>query len=233
VSPVALVTGANRGIGLEICRQLADRDFEVILTARDEAKARAAAEELWAEGLDTVHPRVLDVASDASVERLRERVEQEFSELHALVNNAGVGLDFNRSVLEPDFDAIRATLETNTLGALRVASAFLPLVERSGAGRIVNVSSGMGGVAEMGGGSPGYRISKAGLNAVTRMLAAELAGTGILVNSACPGFVQTDMGGPDAPKTVAEGADTPVWLATLPDDGPTGGFFRNRRAISF
>ncbi len=230
---LALVTGANRGIGLEICRQLADRDYDVILTARGEEKARRAAEELWGEGLDTVHPRVLDVTSGASVRRLRETVEQEFGELHALVNNAGAGLDFHVSALEPDFDLIRATLETNTYGALRVAAAFVPLMRRAGGGRIVNVSSGMGGVASMGGGSPGYRISKAGLNAVTRMLATELDGTGILVNSACPGFVRTDMGGPAAPKSVAEGADTPVWLATLPDGGPTGGFFREREAIAF
>ena len=230
---VALVTGGNRGIGLEICRQLADRDHVVILTARDEGKAKRACEELWSEGLDTVHARQLDVTSDGSVQRTRSSIEQEFGELHALVNNAGVGLDFGQPALEPDFDAIRRTLETNAYGALRVAAAFVPLMRKSGGGRIVNVSSGMGGLTEMGGGSPGYRLSKAALNAVTRMLAVELSGTGILVNSACPGFVQTDMGGAGAPKTVAEGADTPVWLATLPDDGPTGGFFRNREAIGF
>ena len=230
---IALVTGANRGIGLEICRQLADRDYDVILTARDEAKARTACEELWAEGLDTVHARQLDVGSDASVQRLRASVEQEFGELHVLVNNAGVGLDFHGPALEPDFAKIRDTLETNTYGPLRLAAAFVPLMRRSGGGRIVNVSSGMGGLTEMGGGSPGYRLSKAGLNAVTRMLAVELSGSGILVNSACPGFVQTDMGGPGAPKTIAEGADTPVWLATLPDDGPTGGFFSERRPVAW
>lgn len=233
MSVVALVTGANRGIGLEISRQLADRDYEVVLTARDEAKAQAAAERLWEEGLDTVHPRVVDVASDGSVQRLRERVEQDFGSLDVLVNNAGVGLDFDASVLAPDFELIRRTMESNTYGALRMAAAFVPLLRRTRSGRIVNVSSGMGGLAEMGGGSPGYRLSKAALNAVTRMLSAELAGSGILVNSACPGFVATDMGGPNAPRSVAEGADTPVWLATLPDDGPTGGFFRDRQPIAF
>ena len=225
---VALVTGANRGIGLEICRQLADLDHEVLLTARDEAAARRAAEALWEEGLDTVHPRVLDVASDASVQRLRERVDAEHGRLDVLVNNAGVGLDFHVPALAADVELIRRTMEVNTYGALRTAAAFAHLLRRSPSGRIVNVSSGMGGVAEMDGGSPGYRISKAGLNAVTRMLASELAEDGVLVNSACPGYVQTDMGGPGAPRTVAEGADTPVWLATLPDGGPTGGFFRDR-----
>jgi NAD(P)-dependent dehydrogenase (short-subunit alcohol dehydrogenase family) len=230
---VALVTGANRGIGLEIARQLADRDIEVILTARDEEKAQRAAQSLWDEGLDTVHPRALDVSSDASARRLRERVEQDFGVIHVLVNNAGIGVDFGVPALGADLDKVRETMETNTYGALRVANCFVPLMKQAGWGRIVNVSSGMGGVAEMGGGSPGYRISKAGLNAVTRMLAVELEGTGILVNSACPGFVATDMGGAGAPKSVAEGADTPVWLATLPDGGPTGGFFRNREPAAF
>jgi NAD(P)-dependent dehydrogenase (short-subunit alcohol dehydrogenase family) len=230
---LVLVTGANRGIGLEICRQLADRDLDVLLTAREDERAHAAAQELWDEGLDTVHPRVLDVTSGADVQRLCERVEQEFGGLDVVVNNAGVGLDSRVPALEADLDVVRETIEVNCLSALRVAIAFAGMLRRSAHGRIVNVSSGMGGVTEMGGGSPGYRISKAGLNAVTRMLAAELRDEGVLVNSACPGFVRTDMGGPNARKSVAEGADTPVWLATLPDDGPTGGFFRNREPIAW
>jgi NAD(P)-dependent dehydrogenase (short-subunit alcohol dehydrogenase family) len=230
---VALVTGANRGIGLEICRQLADRDVDVLLCARTEDDARRAAGELWDQGLDTVHPRVLDVTSDGDARRVLERVRAEFGGLDVLVNNAGVGLDFHVPALEADLDAVRATLEVNALGPLRLAQRCAPLLRAGGHGRIVNVSSGMGGLTEMGGGSPGYRISKAALNAVTRMLAAELRADRVLVNSACPGFVRTDMGGPGATRSVAEGADTPVWLATLPDDGPTGGFFRDRAPIAF
>ena len=228
---LALVTGANRGIGLEICRQLADRDADVLLCARSEEAAHAAAQGLWDHGLDTVHPRVVDVTAGATVQRLRERVEQEFGELDVLVNNAGVLLDSGVPAVKADLDVVRRTLEVNLLGALCMAKAVAPLRRRSPHPRIVNVSSGMGALAGMGGGAPGYRISKAGLNAVTRMLAAELADDGVLVNSACPGFVETDMGGPGAPRSVEEGADTPVWLATLPDDGPTGGFFRDRRPI--
>src|SRR5882724_4329388 len=167
MATLALVTGGNRGIGLEICRQLArDHGAEVILCARDAAAAQAAAESL--EG--TVHPEVVDVAIDASVSELAARVKERFGRLDVLVNNAGAAIDgWDVSALEPDLDKIRASLEVNTYGALRMAAALAPLLEASGHGRIVNVSSGMGGITEMGGHSPGYRISKAGLNAVTRM----------------------------------------------------------------
>ena len=228
---VALVTGASRGIGLEISRQLADRDITVLLSARSKRAARQAAETLWDEGLDTVAPRALDVTSDASVQRLAGLVRAEFGVLDVLVNNAGVLLDSGTATLHADLDVVRRTLEVNTLGALRVAMAFAPLLRRSEHPRVVNVSSGMGSLAEMGPGAPGYRLSKAGLNAVTRMLAAELPEA--KVNSASPGVVRADMGGPSAPRSVAEGADTPVWLATLDDDGPTGGLFRDRRPIPF
>jgi NAD(P)-dependent dehydrogenase (short-subunit alcohol dehydrogenase family) len=228
---VALVTGANRGIGLEICRQLADRDIIVLLTARSDHAAQQAAQSLWDEGLDTVAPRALDVTNDASVRKLAALVAGEFGALDVLVNNAGVLLDEQTPALEADLDVVRRTLEVNMLGALRVTMAFAALLRQSAHPRIVNVSSGMGSVEEMGGGAPGYRLSKAGLNAVTRMLSAELPEA--KVNSACPGYVATDMGGPGAPRSVAEGADTPVWLATLDDDGPTGGFFRDRRPVRF
>jgi len=231
---VALVTGANRGIGLEIARQLADAGLEVVIGARDEAKARRAAEVLWDEGLDAVHPRVVDVAEGGSVRRLAERVARDLGRVDVLVNNAGVYLDRGQSALAPDLDVVRRTLETNTLGALRTAAAFVPGMRDRGYGRVVNVSSGMGALSDMGGGAPGYRLSKAGLNALTRMLQAELPpGTGVLVNSACPGWVRSDMGGTAAGRSLAEGADTPVWLATLPDDGPRGGFFRDREPIAF
>jgi NAD(P)-dependent dehydrogenase (short-subunit alcohol dehydrogenase family) len=228
---VALVTGANRGLGLEISRQLADRDITVLLTARSEHAAKRAAQSLWDEGLDTVAPRGLDVTSDASVQRLADLVKGEFGVLDVLVNNAGVYLDGGGAALDADLEVVRRSLEVNTIGALRVTMGFAPLLRASEHARVVNVSSGMGALNGMGPGAPGYRLSKAGLNVVTRMAAAELPGA--KVNSACPGYVATDMGGPSAPRSVAEGADTPVWLATLDDDGPTGGFFRDRRPIEW
>jgi NAD(P)-dependent dehydrogenase (short-subunit alcohol dehydrogenase family) len=228
--PVALVTGAARGIGREVARQLAERGYLVVLTARDQAKAAAAAEEIGGE----VVARQLDVADAASVEALAAGVSEDPGRLDVLVNNAGVVLDGGTAGAEPDFDLIQATLDTNFFGAYRVAAALLPLLRRSEHPRIVNVSSGMGGVTEMGGWVPGYRVSKAALNAMTRILSNELAGEGFLVNSACPGFVASDMGSQwGAKKSVPDGAAGIVWLATLPDDGPTGGFFRDGEPIAF
>jgi NAD(P)-dependent dehydrogenase (short-subunit alcohol dehydrogenase family) len=226
--PIALVTGANRGIGHETARQLAERGYDVIVSARDAEKAREAAETIGG------RPLALDVSDPASIERAATAIGDDPGALDVLVNNAGIGADWGVSGTEPDFDAIQRTLDTNTLGAYRVAIAFLPLLRASGQPRIVNVSSGMGGLTEMGGWSPGYRISKAALNATTRILSAELGDTGFKVNSACPGLVNTDMGGQfGAKKSVEDGAAGIVWLATLPDDGPTGGFFRDGKPIAF
>ena len=231
--PIALVTGANRGLGRETARQLSARGYTVILAARDEAKARAAAEELSAEGGE-VRPLALDVSDPAGVDAAAARVAADPGQLDVLVNNAGIGSDFGVAGVEPDFDAIQCALDTNFFGAYRLTVALLPLLRHSAHPRIVNVSSGMGGVAEMGGWSPGYRVSKASLNAMTRILATELKDDRFLVNSACPGFVATDMGGPlGAQKPVEDGAAGIVWLATLPDDGPTGGFFRDGRPVAF
>ena len=231
--PIALVTGANRGLGRETARQLAGKGYTVILTARDPEKAEAAAAELAADGGD-VRPLALDVSDPASIDAAAARVAEDPGALDVLVNNAGVGTDFGVSGVEPDFDAIQRALETNFYGAYRLTVGLLPLLRKSKSPRIVNVSSGMGGVNEMGGWSPGYRVSKASLNAMTRILATELADAGFLVNSACPGFVATDMGGPmGAQKSVEDGASGIVWLATLPDDGPTGGFFRDGKPIIF
>jgi NAD(P)-dependent dehydrogenase (short-subunit alcohol dehydrogenase family) len=227
---VALVTGAARGIGKEVARQLAERGYRVVLTARDEAKAAAAAEEIAGE----VTPLALDVADPASVQAMAAAVGRDPGRLDVLVNNAGVVLDGGTAGAEPDFDAIQATLDTNFFGAYRVTAALLPLLRRSEHPRIVNVSSGMGGVAEMGGWVPGYRVSKAALNAMTRILSTELAGDRFLVNSACPGFVASDMGSQwGAKKSVPDGAAGVVWLATLPDGGPTGGFFRDGEPVAF
>ena len=224
---VALVSGGNRGIGLEIVRQLAGRGITVILGSRDEEQGRAAAEGLPG----AVVVRQLDVADEKSVDRLGASIEEEFGRLDILVNNAGISNDDGQRGVSADLDRVREALDANLFGAWRLCELAIPLMQRHGYGRIVNVSSGMGALEDMGGGSPGYRVSKAALNALTRILASELRGSGILVNSVCPGWVQTDMGSTRAPRPVEEGADTPVWAATLSKAGPTGGFFRDRRPI--
>ena len=226
--PVALVTGANRGIGHEVARQLREKGYEVIISARDRAKAEEAAGEVDGRPLE------LDVSDAGSIERAVGAVSDDPRRLDVLVNNAGIGPDFGVAGADPDFQAIQQTLDTNFFGAYRLTVALLPLLRGSEHPRVVNVSSGMGGVSEMGGWSPGYRVSKAALNSMTRILSAELKDEGVLVNSACPGFVATDMGGQfGAKKSVGDGASGVVWLATLPDDGPTGGFFRDGKPIAF
>ncbi len=224
---LALVSGGNRGIGLEIVRRLAERGIKVILGSRDEEEGQAAAEGLSGD----VVVRQLDVAAAESVDRLTSSVEEEFGRLDILVNNAGILNDEDQRGVDADLDSVREALEANLFGAWRLCEAFIPLMQRHGYGRIVNISSGLGALEHMGGGSPAYRVSKAALNALTRILASELEGSGILVNSVSPGWVQTDMGGSEASRSVEEGADTPVWAATLPNDGPTGGFFRDRQQI--
>src|SRR5215212_8936322 len=214
---VALVSGGNRGIGLEIVRQLAEMGTTVILGSRDEEQGQAAAEGLSGD----VVVKQLDVADEKSIDRLASFVEDELGRLDILVNNAGIANDRDRRGVDADLDRVREALEANLFGAWRLCEVFVPLMQRHGYGRIVNISSGMGALNDMGGGSPAYRVSKTALNALTR----------ILVNSVCPGWVRTEMGGQGASRSVEEGADTPVWAATLPNNGPTGGFFRDRRRI--
>lgn len=226
----AVISGANRGIGFEVARQLAGEGYRVILGARDEEKGRQAADALTGDGLAT-EARPLDVADSSSIESFARTLEQDPGRVDVLVNNAGVIGDTSRRGSEPDLEEVRRTLEVNLLGAWALTAALIPLMRRAGGGRIVNVSSGMGQLSDMGGGAPSYRLSKTGLNVMTRILATELEEDGIKVNSACPGWVRTDMGGSGASRSVEEGADTPVWLATLPDDGPSGGFFRSREPI--
>jgi NAD(P)-dependent dehydrogenase (short-subunit alcohol dehydrogenase family) len=228
VERVALVSGGNRGIGLQVVAELAELGHRVVLGSRDLARGEQAARELG----DGVVARQLDVTDEESIRRCIEWIAGEYGRLDILVNNAAItGGGWSTSALDVDLDQVRQTLETNLFGAWRLTQAALPLMRKHGYGRIVNVSSGMGQLSDMGGRSPSYRLSKTGLNALTRILTAELDGENILVNSCCPGWVRTDMGGRSAPRSVEEGADTPVWLATLPDDGPRGGFFRNREAI--
>jgi NAD(P)-dependent dehydrogenase (short-subunit alcohol dehydrogenase family) len=230
---VALVTGASRGIGKEVARQLGARGYGVLVSARKGEDAAAVASEL-ADGGGSFAPVTLDVADPRSIAAASEQLHANPGVLDVLVNNAGIGSDFGVAGTDPDFDAIQRALDTNFFGAYRVTIALLDLLRASEHPRIVNVSSGMGGVAEMGGWTPGYRVSKASMNAMTRILSTELSGEGFRINSACPGFVNTDMGGPmGATKTVQDGAAGIVWLATLPDDGPTGGFFRDGKPIAF
>src|SRR6185295_5780827 len=216
----------------EICRQLAARGgIHVVLTARDGQKGAAAAKKLVAEGL-AMECRELDVTSEESIKAFAAWLTGTHGRCDILVNNAGILADPRGSrFLDSKLDTYRETLETNLLGALALAQALVPLMKKNRAGRIVNVSSGQGQLSDMGAGSPAYRISKTALNALTRILSAELSANGILVNSMCPGWVRTGMGGSGAPRTPGEGADTAVWLATLPEGGPSGGFFRDRKPI--
>jgi NAD(P)-dependent dehydrogenase (short-subunit alcohol dehydrogenase family) len=232
---IAVVTGANRGLGLETCRQLARRGISVILTSRAQDRGETAAAQLRSEGLE-VRFRVLDVTDASAVGALGTYLRSEFGRLDILVNNAGVFTDpydpadpDPASVFNADLDTIRRALETNTFGALRLAQVLIPLM--NGRGNVVNVSSGMGQLSDMNGCCPGYRLSKTALNAVTRIFADELRHTAIKVNSVCPGWVKTDMGGAGAERSVQEGAAGIVWAACLPADGPSGGFFRDGKPI--
>lgn len=232
---VALVTGANRGLGFEACRQLAKKDIKVILTSRDKAKGKAAAEKLQVEGLDVIdYP--LDVTSVERCALLTRFIQDRFGRLDILVNNAGVLLDDSESddsIFNLKISTLQKTLETNTFAPLVLCQALIPLMKERNYGRVVNVSSGAGQLHDMNTGYPSYRISKTALNAVTRIVANELKGTNILVNGVCPGWVKTDMGGENAPRTPEQGVDTIVWLATLPDNGPTSGFWRDRQPIDW
>jgi NAD(P)-dependent dehydrogenase (short-subunit alcohol dehydrogenase family) len=227
----ALVTGANRGIGLEVVRQLAGEGFTTVLGARDVDKGSAAAAALAGEGLD-VEARRLDVADSKSVRELSAGLDRDLGRLDVLVNNAAIHYDTSQRGVDADLGVVQEALETNLLGAWRTAQACLPLLRRSEHGRIVNVSSESGSLASMGAGAPAYSVSKAALNALTRVLAAELRPEGILVNSVCPGWVATDMGGPGG-RPVRDGAASVLWAVLLPDDGPSGGFFRDGRELDW
>lgn len=231
---IALVTGANRGIGLEIVRQLSRIGLIAVLASRDLEKGKAAAAALASEGLDA--PVVaLDVTDADSIRAAVAKVLGLFGRIDVLVNNAGILKEGfspeDASVLDVSSDLVNLTFLTNTVGPLRLIQATVPRMRERGYGRIVNLSSGAGQLAEMGSGFPAYRLSKSALNALTRLTAAELGPHEIKVNSVCPGWVRTDMGGPNATRTVEHGAETAVWLATLPEDGPTGGFFRDMKPI--
>ncbi|MEQ1699457.1 MAG: SDR family oxidoreductase [Ilumatobacteraceae bacterium] len=226
---VAVVTGANRGIGHEIARQLAVVGHTVAVAARLLADAEEAAAMIGHDAL----PVQLDVTDPASVVAAIDTIIARTGRLDVVVNNAGGHYDDGVRMSAVGDDDLRDAFEINTIGPLRVIRAALPWLRASGSGRIVNVSSRSGTFAATWGTAPAYGVSKAALNMVTFQLAKDLQGTGILANACCPGWVRTRMGGDDAELTVEQGADTPVWLATLPDDGPTGGLFGDRRPIDW
>lgn len=225
---VAVVSGANRGIGLEVVRQLAEKGYSVVLGARDATKGQQAAQEL---GNPNVTALALDVADDHSVEQFVKQVEAKFGRLDVLVNNAGTMYDSWQQASSADLKKSHEGLETNFWGPWRLAKAAVPLMRKSGGGRIVNVSSQIGSLAGMGAAPPAYASSKAALNALTRILSAELKADNILVNSVCPGWVRTDMGGKNAPRSVEQGAASVLFAVNIPDNGPTGGFFQDGKPL--
>ena len=233
---IALVTGANKGLGFEISCQLAQQDIKVVMAIRDSIKGQVAVEKLLQTGLD-VEFQYLDVTDIESIKLVYSYLERTYGKLDILVNNAGVCLDGEQKPSEISLNVIRQTLETNFIGAIATTQVLLSLVCRSEAGRIVNISSGRGSLTQHNdfkyhyAKTLAYNSSKTALNAFTVMLAAELKDTGIKVNSADPDWCRTDMGTEMASHSVEEGANTPVWLATLPADGSTGGFFNSRNPI--
>jgi NAD(P)-dependent dehydrogenase (short-subunit alcohol dehydrogenase family) len=221
---VSLVTGGNRGIGREVCRQLVALGHSVVLTARSADAAAAAARDVEAQ------PLRLDVTDAGSVADAARWVGDRYGKLDVLVNNAAITYDTWQHAITADLAVVREAAETNLYGPWLMVQSFLPLLRRGDHRRIVNVSSESASLAHMGGGTPAYTASKTALNALTRMLADELRADQILVNAICPGWVATDMGGPGG-RPVADGAASVVWAATLPDSGPTGGFFQDGRPL--
>lgn len=234
---IALVTGGNRGIGFEVCRKLALKGHDVILTSRSEARGKEAVEKLQKQDLKIrFHP--LDVTSGESIERVIAWISREIGKLDILINNAGVFMDHGDqggdSAFTSNVETLRETMETNVYGPFQLCQKLISLMRKNGFGRVVNLSSGMGQLSEMNGGYPAYRISKTALNAVTRIFSDETQGEDVLVNSVCPGWVKTEMGGEDAERPPEEAADTIVWLATLPKGSElSGGFYRDRKKIDW
>ena len=231
---IALVTGGNRGIGLEIVRQLSRRGLITVLAARDLTKGKEAAARLKSEGIE-VPAVAIDVTDGESVSAGVADVLARFGRIDVLVNNAGILHEGftpeEASVFDAPIDRVMLTFATNTVGPLRTIEAIVPGMRERGYGRVVNLSSRAGQPSDMGSGFPAYRMSKAALNALTRLTAAELGPGDVKINAMCPGWVRTDLGGPNATRSVEKGAETAVWLATLPADGPSGGFFRDMKPI--
>ena len=226
---VAVITGASQGLGLETARQLAGRGYRVVLTGRSETALKSAAEDIGSEA----DWYVLDISDDSSVDKFFDWLKSAHGRIDVLVNNAGRIYGAHRATMaEVDAKGLGEAINNNAIGAYRMIRLALPMMERQGRGRVVNVSSGMGALSDMGSGAIPYRVSKTALNAIT-ILAAHEAHAGVKVNAVCPGWVRTEMGGPNASRDVADGAAGIVWAATLPDDGPSGGFFRDGEAIDW
>ena len=225
---MALVTGANRGIGLETCRQLLARGLTVVMTGRDRK-----AVELVLDHRERAIALAMDVTDPATITAVFREAVARLGSVDIVVNNAAVLLHEDADVLATPRDGFRQTFEANVFGAIEVCRVFVPPMIERGWGRIVNVSSGVSHLARMSSYAPAYTMSKTALNAFTRILAETYRGRGLLANAVDPGWVRTDMGGRSAPRSVEEGADTIVWLATLPDNGPTGGFFKDRRQVEW
>lgn len=232
IARVALVTGANRGMGLETCRQLLARGLRVAMTGREQRAIERALRELGDTSGNAIAVR-MDVTDAASIEAAQETISKQLGIVDVLVNNAAVLLFENSDVLDIPAEAFRQTLETNLLGAIETCRVFVPPMAVRGYGRVVNVSSGAGQLAGMSTYAPAYSMSKAALNAFTRILAETYRDRGVLANAVDPGWVRTDMGGRSAPRSVEQGVATTVWLATLEAEGPTGGFFRDRKPIAW
>ncbi|MFO7966644.1 MAG: SDR family oxidoreductase [Archaeoglobaceae archaeon] len=227
---IAVVTGANRGIGFEVTKELAQKGLKVILTARKESKGKRAAQELRDKGLDVVFHQ-LDVTEEDSIQQLASYLENELDRLDVLVNNAGISIDGDKTTVDIDMETVRKTMETNFYGPFRVSQTLLPLLLKSEDGRIINVSSSLGALNSPFSGKTSYSISKTALNALTVNMAADLEGR-VKVNSMCPGWVRTDLGGSHAARSVEQGADTAIWLATAPEI-PNGKFLRDRKQIDW
>lgn len=228
-STITLITGANRGIGKEVARQLVAKGHTVILTCRSLEQGQAAAEGM-VDGAGTIDVLQLDVTDPASIHRAMETVKERFGRLDVLVNNAGIDYDRDQSVMEADMDRVRRIMDTNVIGVWEVTRAFHPLLRQSDHPRIVNVSSESGSITAIDAWAPGYATSKAALNGLTAIMAHEFASDGILVNAVCPGWIATEMGGPGGGPLPPGGASV-VWAVELPKDGPTGGFYQNGRPL--
>lgn len=229
---IASVTGGNRGIGFQICRDVAKKDLKVLLTAQNSEKGVESAKILQDEGLDVTFYE-LDVSSAESIDNFVTRVTKEFSRIDVLVNNAAIIPDARSSGLSVEIQELQVSLETNVYGIIQLSQKIIPLMIKNNYGRIINLSSGMGQFADMGSGHLAYRISKTAVNTITKVLANETDSYNIQINSVDPGWVKTEMGGAGASLSVEEGADTIVWLSTRPDNSPTGKFYKMREIISW
>ncbi len=228
---IAVVSGANRGLGKEVVHQLARNGLRVILTSRTES-GREVAAEFQNQHLDVAYHQ-LDVTDGQSISELSEFLRETYGTIDILINNAGIHYDTFQNTLTADFGVVQEAFQVNTLGPWRLTKALYPLIRKGGGGRIVNVSSSSGSFVESWPGTPAYAITKAGLNMLTVKMAADMAADKILVNAVCPGWVRTDMGGEKAPRSVEEGASSIVWAALIEDNGPTGGFFKDGEAVAW